>query len=745
MRMDRRSFLQLTALAGGGMALNLYRLPAARAQAQDMPPGMTPQAFIHIASDGVTTIMARASESGQGMRNMLPMLIADELDVDWKDVRVKQADLNEKVYGHQFSGGSMNTPEGWEPMRRVGAAGRQLLITAAAQTWGVPESDCSASLGRVSHAASGRSAGYGELAAKAAALPAPVLSAVKLKDPKDYRIIGTSSKGVDTDAIVAGKPLFGIDVKLPGMLFASIEKCPVFAGKVKSANVDQIKTLPGVRHVLVIDGGITPAAYTPWEPGMEPGIAVVAETWWHAQQARKQLQVEWDLGPAAAQSSEGFRARAQELLNAPPQRTVRKYGDLDVALQSSAKVVEAAYEYPFVAHVTMEPQGATAHWKGGKLEMWSTSTLPGNGVEAVAKTLGIEPSDITTHMVRSGGSFGRRLQNDYLVETAWISKQIGAPVKLLWSREDDIGHDGLRPGGTVGLKAGLDAQGKLTAWRHHLITFGDGKDIASGGGIGGDSYPASFSPAYALYTSAQPLMLRTGALRAPGDNAYCWVAQSFLDEVAHAAGRDPLEFQLELLSNAKASWKSGEGDAVGDHEPTGQSVLVPERFKGVLELVAEKSGWAKRAKESGRGMGIAAWFCHLGYFAEVAEVSVDNSNRVKVERVWAAGDIGSQIINPRAAESMVQGGIMEGMGHMAQEITLAEGRIEQSNFHNHPLMRMRQVPKIEVYWNKTAYSPTGLGEPSLPPVLPAVTNAVFAATGKRIRTLPLKRSGFSFA
>jgi len=745
MRMDRRSFLQLTALAGGGMALNLYRLPAARAQAQDMPPGMTPQAFIHIASDGVTTIMARASESGQGMRNMLPMLIAEELDVDWKDVRVKQADLNEKVYGQQFSGGSMNTPEGWEPMRRVGAAGRQLLVTAAAQTWGVPESDCSTSLGRVLHAASGRSAGYGELAAKAAALPAPALSTVKLKDPKDYRIIGTSSKGVDTDAIVAGRPLFGIDVKLPGMLYASIEKCPVFAGKVKSANLDQIKTLPSVRHVLAIDGGIAPAAYTPWEPGMEPGIAIVAETWWHAQQARKQLQVEWDLGPAAAQSSEHFRARAQELLNAAPQRTVRKYGDLDAALRSSAKVVEATYEFPFLAHVTMEPQGATAHWKDGKLEMWSTSTLPGNGVEAVAKTLGIEPSDITTHMVRSGGSFGRRLQNDYLVEAAWISKQIGAPVKLLWSREDDIGHDGLRPGGTVGLKAGLDAQGKLTAWRHHLITFGDGKDIASGGGIGGDSYPASFPPAYALYTSAQPLMLRTGALRAPGDNAYCWVAQSFLDEVAHAAGRDPLEFQLELLSNAKASWKSGEGDAVGDHEPTGQSVLVPERFKGVLELVAEESGWAKRAKESGRGMGIAAWFCHLGYFAEVAEVSVDNTNRVKVERVWAAGDIGSQIINPRAAESMVQGGIMEGMGHMAQEVTLTEGRIEQSNFHNHPLMRMRQVPKIEVYWNKTGYSPTGLGEPSLPPVLPAVTNAIFAATGKRIRTLPLKRSGFSYA
>jgi isoquinoline 1-oxidoreductase beta subunit len=745
MSMNRRSFLQLTALAGGGLALNYYPLPFAAAQGPGKAPDLTPQAFIHIAPDGTTTIMARASESGQGMRNMLPMLIAEELDVDWKDVRIKQADLNEKIYGEQFSGGSANTPQGWEPMRRVGAAGRQLLITAAAQNWGVPEAECTTQPGKVLHSKSGRSAGYGELAAKAAALPAPALSSVKLKDPKDYHIIGTSQPGVDTHTIVTGKPLFGIDVTLPGMLYASIEKAPVFAGKVKSANIDQIKTMPGVRHVLVIPGGITPAAYTPWEPGMEPGIAIVADTWWQVQTARAALKVDWDLGPAATQSSEGFRKRAKELLEAPPAKTVHKYGDVDATLKSSAKVVEATYEYPFIAHMTLEPQGATAHWKDGKLEMWSTSTLPGNGVELVAKTLGIQQSDITTHMVRSGGSFGRRLQNDYLVEAAWIAKQIDTPVKLLWSREDDIGHDGLRPGGTHALKAGLDKDCKLTVWRQHFVSFGDDKHLTSGGGIGGDSYPASFPPAYALYTSAQPLMLRTGALRAPGDNAYCWVSQSFLDEVACAAERDPLKFQLELLSNKKVPWASAEHDAVGDHEPTGQSVLIPERFKGVLELVAEKSGWAKRTKEPGRGMGIAAWFCHLGYFAEVAEVTVDKDNKVTVNRVWAAGDVGSQIINPRAGESMVQGGIMEGMAHLAQEITLVDGKIQQSNFDDHPLMRMRQAPKIEVYWRKTDYSPTGLGEPTLPPILPAVCNAIFAATGKRIRTLPLSKSGFSWA
>jgi len=745
MRLNRRSFLQLTTLAGGGLALNFYRSPLAAAQGPGAPTDLTPQAFIHIAPDGVVTIMARASESGQGMRNMLPMLIAEELDVDWKDVRVQQAELNEKIYGAQFSGGSANTPEGWEPMRRVGAAGRQLLITAAAQTWSVPETECSTQSGRVLHAASGHSSSYGELAVKAAALPAPTLSGVKLKDPKDYRIIGHSQTGVDTHAIVTGKPLFGIDVQLPGMLYAAIEKAPVFAGKVKSANIDQIKALPGVRHVLVIDGGITPAAYTPWEPGMEPGIAIVADTWWQAQQARKQLKVDWDLGPAATQSTDGFRKRATELLQAPPARTVRRYGDVDAALKSSAKVVEATYEFPFIAHVTMEPQGATAHWKDGKLEMWSSSTLPGDGRSLVAKTLGIQENDITTHMMRSGGSFGRRLQNDWLVEAAWIAKRTDAPVKLLWSREDDVAHDPFRPGGTMGLKGGLDAQGKLTAWRQHFVTFGDEKRSTSGGGIGGDAYPADFPPAYALYTSAHPLMQRTGALRAPGDNAYCWVAQSFLNELAHTSGRDPLEFQLELLSNKKAPWKSSEGDAVGDHEPTGQDVLIPERYKGVLELVAEKSGWANRSKTPGRGMGIAAWFCHLGYFAEVADVSVDAQNKVTVHQIWAAGDVGSQIINPAAAENLAYGGIIEGMSHMGQEITLVDGKVQQSNFQNHPLMRMRQAPKIEVYWRKTDYAPTGLGEPTLPPTLPALSNAIFAATGKRIRTLPLERSGFSWA
>jgi isoquinoline 1-oxidoreductase subunit beta len=737
MNLNRRSFLKVSALTTGALTLRLY-IQQAHAQAptkQDLKP----TAFIKIAPDGTVTIKARGPEMGQGIKTELPMLIAEELDVDWKNVRVEQADLDEATYGSQSAGGSTSTPKSWEPLRRVGAAGRQMLVAAAAITWAVPASECTTDAGCVLHKATGKKATYGELAAKAAALPCPVLDSVTLKDPKDYRIIGKSQTGVDTPRIVTGKPLFGIDVSLPGMLYASIEKCPVFAGKVKTANLDQVKQMPGVRQVLVIDGTIKPAAYTAPEPGMEPGIAIVADSWWHAQKARKALKVEWDFGPAQAQSSDNFQKQAEALLQSPPVTTLRTYGDIDAALKSSAKVVEATYTFPFLAHATLEPMNTTAQWKSGKLEMWVPSQNPGSGSALVAKSLGIPEKDITVHLTRVGGGFGRRPMNDYMVEAAWLAQRVQAPVKLLWSREDDTMHDAYRAGGFVGLKAGLDEQGKLVAWRHHLVTYGDGAKLAPGANINSDEFPSGFAPHYALYTSAIPLMLRTGYLRAPGNNAYAFVGQSFLDELAVAAGRDPLEFQLEILSN-KMVPVPGE-----ENKPKGPRDLNPDRMKGVLQLVAEKSNWANRKKEPGRAMGIAGYFCHLGYFAEVADVSVDKDNKIKVNHVWAAGDVGSEIINPQAAESMGFGGVVEGMSHMQQEITLADGKVQQTNFHQHPLMRMNQVPPIEVFWIKSNFSPTGLGEPTLPPILPAVGNAVFAATGKRIRTLPLSKSGFSWA
>jgi len=735
--LNRRSFLKMTAVAGGAFTLGLYNWQLAFGQGPGKRPAFVAVAFVRIDPSGAVTLTAKNPEIGQGIKTELPMLIAEELDVDWKDVRVEQADLDQGVYGPQATGGSTGTPINWDPLRRVGAAYREMLITAAAQTWGVQESECTTGCGKVVHAKSGRTSGYGELAVKAAALTPPDPQSVRLKDPKDYRIIGTSQPGVDNRAIVTGKPIFGIDITLPGMLHAVIQRCQVFGGKVKSANCDEVARLPGVRKVLIIAGTLSGDAVAPWEPGMEPGVAIVADTWWQAQSARKSLKVEWDYGRGASQNSDDFAKRAAELLKSPPAISVRSDGDVDGALKSAARVVEAIYAYPFLAHGPLEPQGTAAAYSDGKLEIWTTGQQPGAGLELLANALNMDPGNIKIHLIRGGGGFGRRLMNDYVVEAAWLAKAVGKPIKLTWSREDDFGHDAYRPGGTIGLKAGLDAQGKLVAWSQHLITYGEDKRIVSTGDIGGSEFPAGRVPNYSLGMSTIPLWLRCGALRAPGDNAYAFVHQSFLDELAAAAGRDPLDFQLEILNAA----------LVGNtrFDPHNPDLLNPERMRAVLELVAEKSGWRNRKKSRGRGLGLGAHFCHLGYFAQVAEVSVDAENKVTVHHVWAAGDIGSQIINPAAAESLSCGGIIEGLSHMEQEITLTNGRVDQANYQQHPMLRMRQAPAIEVFWRKSDFPPTGLGEPALPPILPAVGNAIFAATGKRVRTLPLKRSGFSFA
>jgi isoquinoline 1-oxidoreductase beta subunit len=736
MLLSRRFFLRISTLASGGFLLGMYESPTLRAQSPGSQAEPSPQAFIRIAPDGAITLMARNPEIGQGVRTSLPMLIAEELDADWSHVRVEQADLNEASYGPQWSGGSMSTPLAWEPLRRVGAAGREVLIAAAAEQWGVAASECTTEPSRVLHAASGKSATYGELAEHAAKLSTPPLHTVKLKDPKDYRIIGKPKAGVDNRAIVTGKQVFGIDVQLPGMLHAVIHKCPVFGGKVKSANLDQIRRMPGIRHAFEVESNLSTAAVLPDEAGLEPGIAIIADMWWQAQLARKSLKVEWDFGAGLSQSSDGFAQHAAELLKRPPANTVRVYGDLDQAFQSAAKVVEADYTYPFLAHGSLEPQGSTASWKDGKLELWTTSQRPTDGVHLIARNLDIPAESVTVHMIRAGGAFGRRLMNDYLLEAAWLAKKVGGPVKLIWSREDDMTHDAYRAGGFLSLKGAVDNQGKVTAWRQHLVSYGDGDKFATAALVNGEEFPSELVPNYGLYRTAMPLRLRTGWLRAPRANALAWVGQSFLDELAMASGRDPLDVQLEVLNAPVVPKKPGERF---------DDSFNPGRLKAVLELVAEKSSWRQRRTEKGHGFGIAAYYCHLGYFAEVAEVSVDAQSRVTVHHVWAAGDVGSHIINPSGAENQCLGAIIEGLSHMGQEISLAEGRVQQANFHQHPMLRMRQVPKIEIFFRQTEYTPTGLGEPTLPPLIPAVTNAVFAATGRRIRTLPIQKSGFSFA
>jgi isoquinoline 1-oxidoreductase subunit beta len=735
-RVDRRQFLRVSALAGGGLLLGtiLDFGSGADLLAAESPKArgeFSPNAFIRLSPDGSVTIIAKNPEVGQGVKTMLPMLIAEELDVDWTTVKIEQSGLDTAKFTNQVAGGSSATPNHWLPLRRVGAAARAMLVGAAAQTWNVPAGECETASASVTHRPSGRKLAYVDLLERAATIPAPELDKVTLKDPKSFRIIGTRVRGVDNGAIVAGKPLYGIDVTLPGMLFAVYEKCPVFGGHVKSANLDVVKREPGVRDVFVVEPAGTDLT------GLLGGVAIVADSWWLARSARRKLQVEWDEGAGAMLSSATIASSAAALAKQPPQRSLRKDGDVDAALASTAKVVRAEYFYPYIAHAPLEPQNCTARFTDGKVEIWAPTQNPQAARALVAKTLGLDEADITIHLTRSGGGFGRRLMNDYVVEAARIAKEAGTPVKLLWTREDDMHHDFYRSAGFHTFTGAVDASGNVVAWRNHFVSFGDAGKFATAtgnppfavsAGIGAGEFPARFVPNYELHASVMQQYVPTGPLRAPGSNGIAFATQSFIDELAHAAGKDPLQFRLDLLASEAPAPSAQQGG------------LVASRVRGVLELVREKSGWGKQKLPPGTGMGVAFHFSHRGYFAEVVQATVSRAGVLKVDKVWVAADVGSQIINPSSAENQVVGSVLDGIAEaLAQEITIEKGRAVQSNFTDFPLIRLAQVPPVELHWNVTEYPPTGLGEPALPPVVPALCNAVHAATGKRIRSLPLSK------
>jgi|SRR5687767_2199608 len=743
--MDRRTFLQVTTVTGGGLMIALYT-PEMLAQRGGGPGNaVLPLAsnYITINPDNTFTIVAQNPETGQGIKTALPMLIADELDVDWKQVTIKQADYDNTKYISQTEGGSRAIPTHYTRMRQAGAGGRALMIAAAAQQWSVPAGELTTGSGMVRHAGSGRSATYASLAARAATLTPPAPADLRLKDPKDFKIIGKGLAGVENMAITTGKPIFSIDVSLPGMLSAVFEKCPVFGGKAVSANLDEIKKLPGIRHAFIV-AAPTPSGRGGAVTGPASGVAIVADRWWQAQNARKSLKVIWDEGPVATQSSAGYAAQAQQL---SATRASQKpagggqsadIGDVDAAFATAAKVVEASYTFPLLSHAPLEPQNSTAHFKDGKLEIWSPSQIPNPG--QVAASAGIQAGDVLMHLVRAGGGFGRRLNSDYDIEVARIARTVSeervaagmptVPVKLVWTREDDMHFDQYRPSGFHYFKAGLDGEGRMVAFRDYVAS--------TASVIPANEFPRGFVANFRVFSDpVTPYGIPTGALRAPGTNGVSFVMQSFIDEIAVAAGKDPLQFRLDLLASPVA----------GGPAPGGAGFNA-SRARGVLEAVRDMSNWNRRASlPKGTAQGCAFQFAHAGYVAYVAEVSIGADKKVKINKAWAAVDVGRQIVNPSTSINLVQGGFIEAMSHlMAWEITIDKGRVVQNNFGQYqPARMMHTPPLIEVKFLQTDYDPTGLGEPALPPALPAVTNAIFAATGARIRHLPLARGGYTWS
>ncbi len=733
---SRRNFIRISALAGGGFAIG-YVLPgqtfaqAAANLLDDTAKQFTPNPFIRITPENIITILAKNPETGQGVKTHLPMIVAEELDVDFNTIVVEQAGLRGDV-GAQFAGGSRSTPDNYMRLRVAGATARVMLIEAAAQTWGVPADQLTTENGKVIHSASGRSATYGQLATKAATLPIPDEKTVRLKREGEFRVMGSRVGGVDNPAIVTGRPLFGIDQVLPGMVYAAYEKCPVYGGKVISANTERIKKLPGVLDCFVIEGTDNPN-------GLKPGVAIVATSTWAAFSAKQKLNVEWDESAGAGNSTEAFVAKAAEAAKAGG-KNVRSDGDVAAAFASAAKVVEAEYVYPYLNHATLEPQGCTA-WAhaDGTMELWTTSQTPGSGRDLVAGSFNIPKENLKLHFVRGGGGFGRRLANDYMAEAAAIALRTGGkPVKLTWTREDDMRHDCYhRPGGFHFLKGAVDAAGKISAWQNHFVTYGfkNTERTASGADLSPDELPARFVSNFRLDQTILSTMIPSGPMRAPRSNALAWVFQSFIDELAHAAGRDPVEIRLELLGEDRMV--PPDGGRQGVPYDTG-------RMKGVIRLAAEKSNW-KSPLPKGEGRGIAFHFSHSGYVAMVAHVAVAQDGTLTVKEFTTVADVGP-IINLSGAENQMEGSVMDGLGAIwLQEMTFDEGRAVQSNFHDFPLLRINAAPKVTVHFIQSNNPPTGLGEPPYPVVMPAVCNAIFAACGKRVRHWPILKTDLSWS
>ena len=719
---SRRAFLQLVSVASGGLMLALYARPS-RSAATTGAAGFRPNAFVRIAPDNTVLLYAKIPEVGQGIRTSLPMIVAEELDADWSLVRVEPSAIDPAVYGRQTAGGSRSTPTNWMPLRQAGAAARAMLLEAAARQWQVPRSELRTEKSFVIHA-SGKRASYGELASSAAALPVPDVEQLRLKDRREFKLLGQRITGVDNPRIVTGQPMFGIDFELPDMLYATYTKCPAVGGRVAKFNADEIKRLPGVRDVFAIEGNGKPAE-------VMTGVAIVATSTWAAISAKSKLTIDWDESSASKDDWAQMVDKANALTKQAGPETLRAEGDVAKAFDSAAHRLEAFYSYPFIAHAPLEPQNCTAHYKGDGIELWAPTQSPDRALQTLAALLGLPAERITIHQLRGGGGFGRRLINDVMCEAAVIAQRVKAPVKLQWTREDDMQHDFYRVGGFHAFKGAVSAEGKLLGWQDHFITFtADGNTPTSGGDMPGDEFPNQLVPNVQITQTKLPLRTPTGPWRAPRSNSIAFAVQSFLHELSVAAGQDHLEFLLNLLGEPR--WLP----------PGTEFALNTERAANVIKLAAEKSGWGKPLAK-GRGRGLAFHCSHAGHFAEVAEVSVDANRKLTVHRVTVAGDIGP-VLNRSGAENQCEGSVIDGFSAMfGQHMDIEKGRLTPTNFDRYPLLRITHAPQVDVHFIESDYPPTGVGEPALPPVAPAICNAIFTASGHRVRSLPLVNEGFS--
>jgi len=731
---SRRDFVKIGAAASGGlwMAVSLGRSEARAAEAENKASDdgrvFEPNVFVRIHPDNTATITVRNSEMGQGVRTTLSLMIAEELDLDWSQVEIEQAPNDPEKYGRQGTGGSASVRTAWTPLRQAGAKARAVLVAAAAAELGVPETELETRDSHVIHRASGRRLSYGSLTSRASELPVP--ERVEPKSPDQWRLLGREHVGVDVDDIITGGAQYGSDIRLPNMTYAVVARTPVHGGRVKSYDASRALAVPGVLRVVEVP----PVAGT---THVHAGIAVIAENTWSAIRGRDALEIEWEPGPGAGDSSEAYSARMREAVSRPGDATVNRVGDPDgviAAAQEGGQVIEATFEVPFISHATMEPQNCVAEVTGERCRLRAPTQFPNWTAQATAGALGIAPENVDVTIPLLGGGYGRRINPDYAVEAALIARELDGPVKVIWTREDDMRHDFYRPPAVHRIEAVLGPDGYPTAWRHRFstaaisATYEDEVDEEQFGvdestGAGDMLYRVPNRSSEYTYL---PSHITRGWWRAVSTTHTTFAVEVFIDELAERAGIDPVEYRLALIDQLmvdRPEWP--------DKFPP-----EPERLKGVLRLAAEKADWGKPLPE-GHAVGVACGIDHLSYAAEVIEVSLQ-SGELQIERVIVAADCGP-VLNPNGARAQLEGGVTQGLSAaLGERLTVRDGAIEQGNFDRYPILRMRAAPKkIEVHFASTDAHPTGLGEPSVPPAAPALANAIYRVTGHRHRTLPI--------